>query len=89
MTDVFAVQDEIGNAISESLKVELAPRTKTMNIEVWQHYLKAQYYQNRLTPESMAKSKECCEQALAVDPAFAPAYMASCPSFTMRRRCSA
>ena len=74
LTDIFAIQDEIGQAISEALKVRLAPRAQTVNIEAYQNYLKGQYYLQRLTPESLAKAKECFEQALAIDPNYAPAY---------------
>jgi serine/threonine-protein kinase len=74
MTDVFAIQDEIGKAISEALQVRLAPRTRAVNIEAYQNYLKGQYHRNRLTAESLAKAKECFEQALAIDPNYGSAY---------------
>jgi serine/threonine-protein kinase len=74
MTDVFAIQDEIGQAISEALQVRLAPRTKAVNVEAYQLYLKGQYHRNRLTAESLAKAKECFEQALAIDPNYGSAY---------------
>jgi serine/threonine-protein kinase len=74
LTDIFAIQDEIGQAISEALKVRLAPRAQTVNIEAYQNYLKGQYYRVRYTPESLAKAKECFEQALAIDPKYALAY---------------
>jgi eukaryotic-like serine/threonine-protein kinase len=74
MTDVFAIQDEIGQAISEALKLRLAPRAGTANIEAYQNYLKGQYHRVRYTAESLAKAKECFEQALAIDPNYAPAY---------------
>ncbi len=74
MTDIFAVQDEISQAISEALQVRLAPRARAVNIEAYQHYLKAQYHRFRLTPESLAKAKEFYELALSLDPNFAAAY---------------
>jgi serine/threonine protein kinase/Tfp pilus assembly protein PilF len=74
MTDIFAIQDEIGQAISEALKIRLAPRTQTANVEAYQNYLKGRYYHARLTPESLTKAKECFEQAFAIDPNYAPAY---------------
>ncbi len=74
LTDIFAIQDEIGQAISEALKVRLVPRAQMVNIEAYQNYLKGQYYRVRYTPESLAKAKECFEQALAIDPKYAPAY---------------
>jgi len=74
LTDIFAIQDEIGQAISEALKVRLAPRAHEVNIEAYQNYLKGQYHRARLTPESMANAKDCFIQALAIDPNYAPAY---------------
>jgi eukaryotic-like serine/threonine-protein kinase len=74
MTDVFAIQDEISQAISEALQVRLAPRSKTVNLEAYQNYLKGQYHRAQATPESLAKAKECFEQALAIDPNYAAAY---------------
>src|SRR3984885_8301888 len=44
MTDVFAIQDEISQAISEALQVHLAPRSRKVNVEAYQLYLKGQYH---------------------------------------------
>ena len=76
LTDVFAIQDEIGQAISEALKVRLAPRTQTVNLDAYQNYLRGRYHVLRLTPESLEKGKEYLEQALAADSNYAPAYSA-------------
>jgi serine/threonine-protein kinase len=45
-----------------------------VNIEAYQNYLKGRHCFVRFTPESVAKAKECFEQALAIDPRYAPAY---------------
>ena len=74
MTDIFAIQDEIGQAISEALKVRLAPRAQTVNVEAYQNYVKGRYHRVRFTPERLAKAKECFEQALVIDPNYVPAY---------------
>ena len=74
MTDVFALQDEIGQAISEALQVRLAPRTRVLDVEAWQHWLKGVHYRARNTPENAAKAKEHFEQALAIDPNYAQAW---------------
>ena len=74
LTDIFAIQDEIGQAISEALQVQLAPRAGKVNIEAYQIYLKGQYHRVRMTPEGLAKAKESFEQALAIDPNYAPAH---------------
>jgi len=74
MTDVFAIQDEIGQAISEALKVRLAPRTRVVNVEAWEHWLKGVHYRARNTPENVAKAKDHFERALAIDPDYAQAH---------------
>jgi serine/threonine protein kinase/Tfp pilus assembly protein PilF len=79
MTDVFAIQDEISQAIVEKLRLRLAadrPLVKrhTENVEAYNLYLKARYQLFRLTPEGLAKSKEYYEQAIALDPNYALAW---------------
>jgi TolB-like protein/Tfp pilus assembly protein PilF len=74
MTDIFAIQDEISQAISEALQLQLAPRAQSVNIEAYQNYLKGLYYGLRFTPEGLAKAKESFEQALAIEQDYAQAY---------------
>jgi serine/threonine protein kinase/tetratricopeptide (TPR) repeat protein len=75
MTDIFAIQDNISQAIANALKVKLAtPPRRTSNIEAFQSYLKGLYWYQRYTPDSLTKAKESFEQALRHDPIYAPAY---------------
>jgi serine/threonine-protein kinase len=75
MTDIFAIQDDISQAIASALKVKLArPRGRTDNIEAYQSYLKGLYWYQRYNPESLAKAKAAFERALELDPSYAPAY---------------
>jgi non-specific serine/threonine protein kinase len=79
MTDVFAIQDEICQAIVDKLRVELVAgrsivKRYTENVEAYSLYLKARYHIFKGTAESMAKSKEYLEQAIAVDPNYALAW---------------
>jgi serine/threonine protein kinase/tetratricopeptide (TPR) repeat protein len=79
MTDVFAIQDEISQAIAEKLRVRLAgdrPLVKrhTENVEAYNLYLRGRHCILRLTPESIAKGKEYLEQAIVLDPNYALAY---------------
>jgi serine/threonine-protein kinase len=76
MTDVFAIQDEIAQAVSSALHVRLAPPARAFNIEAYQHHLRGRFHLLHLTKESLAKARECYEQALAVDPEYAPAHSA-------------
>jgi len=79
MTDIFAIQDEISQAIVEKLRVRLAgdrPLVKphTENMEAYHLFLRGRHCVVRMTPESLAKGKEYLEQAIALDPNYALAY---------------
>ena len=76
---MFAIQDEISQAIAEKLRVRLSedrPLVKryTENMEAYNLYLIGRYQFSKLHAESMAKSKEYFEQAIAVDPNYALAW---------------
>ena len=80
MADVFAIQEEIAEAIAAALRVTLstdrsAPRRPTANLDAYEAYLKARYYQWRLLPESAARSKAYYEEALRLDPTLASAHV--------------
>jgi TolB-like protein len=57
MTDIFAIQDEIGQAISEALKVRLAPRTRVVDLEAWEHWLKGVHLPAAENPGERRKSE--------------------------------
>jgi TolB-like protein/Tfp pilus assembly protein PilF len=82
LNDVFAIQDEISMAIVDNLKVRLLRGEKqklvkhyTDNLEAYNLYIKGRYYWNSLTPEGWKKSYECYQQAIAMDPHYALAYL--------------
>jgi serine/threonine-protein kinase len=80
MTDVFAIQDEIAQAIVSTLRVRLGddrPLVKrhTASPEAYTLYLRGRHYQEKRTPEGYAKAKECFEHALIEDPNHAPAHL--------------
>lgn len=82
LDDVFVIQDEISEAIVDKLKVKLLSGEKdkivkryTDNLEAYSLYLKGRYYWNSLTPEGWQKSHECYQQAIAIDPNYALAYV--------------
>jgi serine/threonine-protein kinase len=79
VTDVFAMQDEIAVAIAGALRVKLsaepgARRRHEPNPAAQEAYLKARYHWGKFKPESVARSKQYLEQAIALDPEFALAH---------------
>jgi len=81
VSDVFAVQSEIANEISGTLRLKLnsdeqkrVTKHSTDNIEAYQLYLKGRYEANKFSPEGARKALEYYQQATVADPSYAPAY---------------
>ena len=79
LIDVFEIQDEICQAIVDNLRIQLTadrPLVKryTDNLEAYSLCLKGRFYLTKFTPESLSKSKEYYEQAIALDPSYALAW---------------
>ena len=80
-TDIFELEDEISRVISEQLRLKLTPRERkqmtrryTDNPDVYKLYLNGRYYYNKFTAEGMQKAIAFYRQAIAMEPAYAPAY---------------
>jgi serine/threonine-protein kinase len=78
MDDVFAIQEEISQAIVNVLDVTLNRgathqliRCGTLNMEAYHAYLEGNYYFRQLTPAAMSKSRACHERAIQLDPKYA------------------
>ncbi len=81
LTDVFAVQDEIAQAVVAALKLKLLPGQepnsklhRTGNPEVYAQYLLGKQFFNRATLDGYRRAAQAYEKALAIDPGFAPAW---------------
>jgi serine/threonine-protein kinase len=81
LSDIFALQEEISNEISEKLRLKLTGEEQrrltkryTENTEAYQLYLKGRYYWNKRTIEGFKKAIEYFNQAIEEDPSYALAY---------------
>ncbi|HSP93167.1 MAG TPA: protein kinase [Thermoanaerobaculia bacterium] len=79
--DVLALQDELASAIAREIHVQLTPaeqsrltRAPSVNPEAYDAYLKGRYYFNRPSDENLKKAITLFEEAIALDPGFAPAH---------------
>ncbi len=80
MQDLFEMQDEIATAIASELKVKFAPHPtahprRQPKLQAYEAYLRYRHYQWALTPDRLRRSRECLEQAIALDPEFALPYV--------------
>lgn len=80
MDDIFAVQEDIAQKLLRALKVQLEgdagllSNRRTGNADVYRFYLVGQFHLQQLNPAHLPKALEAFEQALALDPEYAPAH---------------
>jgi serine/threonine protein kinase/tetratricopeptide (TPR) repeat protein len=81
ISDIFALEEEIAQKISASLRMKLSGEEKdrlakrvTANTEAYQLYLKGRHHWTKRTPDHVMKATEYFQQAIDKDPAFALAY---------------
>ena len=79
--DVLALQDELASAIAREIHVRLTPadesrlaRAPTVNPEAYDAYLKGRYFFNRPSDENLSRAITQFEEAMKLDPKFAPAF---------------
>jgi eukaryotic-like serine/threonine-protein kinase len=76
MTDVFAMQDEIANAITTALKGKLggavaSPRHYTPRLPAYESFLRGRAHLAQFTPDAWNRAKGLFEQAIALDAEYA------------------
>jgi TolB-like protein/Tfp pilus assembly protein PilF len=88
LSDILAVQEEISEAISAKLKVQLTREEKdrlgkryTDNVQAYQLYLKGRYHWNKYTQSGLRKAIDYFGQAIEIDPTYALAYAGLADSY--------
>jgi len=88
--DIFVVQDEISNQISDKLRLQITRADKkrlrkrhTENDEAYRLYLKGRHYWNKWTEEGFYKAIEYFRQAVEQDPSYALAYTGLADSYVL------
>ena len=78
LENVFAIQDEIATAVVEELKITLLgtlPAPPPTAPEVYSLYLQGKYLYNQRGRENLEKARLAYDQALSLDPEYAPAWL--------------
>ena len=79
MADVFAVQDEIARSVVKTLQIQIGDGSRAMsphtrNPEAYRLYLQGRHHWNKRTEDGLARSIDCFQRALDLDPAFSQAF---------------
>lgn len=89
LKDIFAVEDEIGCSVAANLRVTLCgesgaqPAKRYKNADAYAALLRARYSYNKRTADGLRKAIEYCEQAVKLDPDYAPGYSGLAGSYLM------
>ncbi len=81
LSDIFALQDEISQAIVSALKLKLFPEEKkaiedrgTTNVGAYDRYLRARALLHQQGPVELRRAIQVFREALALDPGFVAAW---------------
>ncbi|HXE76039.1 MAG TPA: tetratricopeptide repeat protein [Candidatus Xenobia bacterium] len=87
-TDILDLQDSIATQTASALAVELTGERRarlakrhTENPQAYQFYLKGRYFWSQRTAEGLKKGLECFQQAVELDPRYAPGYVGIADSY--------
>jgi TolB-like protein/Tfp pilus assembly protein PilF len=90
LTDIFAVESEIAQAIAQALQAKLTGSEKssiakkpTENPEAYELYLRGRFFWNKRTGVDLRKAIEYFQQAIAKDPNYALAYAGVADSYLL------
>jgi TolB-like protein len=84
LDDIFAIQDEIAADVVKQLKLTLlgaAPTARTTDPEAYALYLQAVQLGRQFTAEAFHQSDALLHKVLAIDPRYAPAWIAQSDNF--------
>lgn len=77
LDNIFEIQDEIAAAVVDALRIRLlgeTPKATETNPEAYALYLKGRHFRSQHTIDSYAQAEALLDQALKIDPGFAPAW---------------
>jgi TolB-like protein/tetratricopeptide (TPR) repeat protein len=78
LDDVFVIQDEIAKQVVDELRVQLLgelPHAVATDGDTYSLYLQARHTINQRTYESLLRGEELIDEAIRIDPDYAPAWV--------------
>ena len=85
LDDIFAIQDEIAEAVAERLKVTLlgkAPKSRETDPKAYELLLESRHARRAGTPEGWHRSNELADRALQIQPELARAWVVKSGNFS-------
>ena len=89
LTDILVLQSDIAQAVANAVQLALTPDeearlavARPINPEAQEAYFRALFHLRKQTEERLAKAIELFEQAIEIDPEYAPAYAGLADSYS-------
>jgi TolB-like protein/DNA-binding winged helix-turn-helix (wHTH) protein/Tfp pilus assembly protein PilF len=90
LKNTLALQNSVARAIAEQIQVTLDPReaaalekSRTVNPEAYEAYLKGRYFWNKRTGEGLKRAIDYFDHAIDLDPDYARAYSGLADSYAL------
>ncbi|MGH9532125.1 MAG: protein kinase domain-containing protein, partial [Terriglobales bacterium] len=90
MRDVLSLQSDVAHAVAREIRITLSPQDEArfspaagVNPEAYQAYLKGRYHWNQRTEDGFRKGLKFFQQAITIDPGYAPAYAGLSDSYLL------
>ena len=90
LKNTLALQNSVARAIAEQIQVTLDPReaaalekSRTVNPEAYEAYLKGRYFWNKRTGEGLKRAIDYFDHAIDIDPDYARAYSGLADSYAL------
>jgi TolB-like protein/Tfp pilus assembly protein PilF len=81
LSDILSLQSDLAQAVAKEIRVVVTPderarlmRSEVVDPEAYEAYLKGRYHWEKWTLEGIQKSTEYFQEAIAIDPDYAPAW---------------
>jgi len=88
LSEVSVLQSEIAGSIAEEIKAKMTPleqarlaKARAVNPAAYEAYLQGRFLVSRHSVEEATKSLKYFQQAIDIDPDYAPAYAGLCESY--------
>jgi serine/threonine protein kinase/tetratricopeptide (TPR) repeat protein len=86
--DVLAIQSEVARAIVDGIQIKLSPQedrrlraVRTVKPDAYEAYLRGRYFWNKRDREAVMKGLDSFQEAVALDPTYALAYVGVADSY--------
>jgi TolB-like protein/DNA-binding winged helix-turn-helix (wHTH) protein/Flp pilus assembly protein TadD len=90
LADTLALQSQVARAVADRIRVTLSrtehealQRTRTVNVQAYDDYLKGRFYWNQRTREGLKQAIDYFKSAISLEPSYAEAYAGLADSYAL------